>query len=309
FTVLLAAMVSFPVYASATVSTREPTGAADTVYVAGNPNWYPVEYYDESSKSYEGILPELLELVTEKTGLKFTYVEAGIEDHRHLLAHNKQVEIVSGCKTGENWSYETGMSISEAVFSIPSEGGKNVEAYFAFTAIADESLIRTIKQVLSGLTASELAGIFIRFLTEHSRPSNPTKTMITSAVIIVLFALTVLLSIKLRRYHRESDKDARVDPLTGIWNKNYFVNFFEKFISDQYRSLYCVVYIAFDIVRVNQYYGEAVAEEQLQFAANELQLSTRENEVVARVSGGGFAVARPSSGEPEVTTWVNQILH
>ena len=52
----------------------------------------------------------------------------------------------------------------------------------------------------------------------------------------------------------------------------------------------------FDIVRVNQYYGEGAAEDQLCFAANELQLSTRDNEVVARVSGGGFAVARPSSG-------------
>ena len=61
-------------------------------------------------------------------------------------------------------------------------------------------------------------------------------------------------------------------------------------------------------MRVNQYYGEGAAEDQLCFAANELQLSTHDNEVVARVSGGGFAVARPSSGEQEIQTWITHIL-
>ena len=34
-----------------------------------------------------------------------------------------------------------------------------------------------------------------------------------------------------------------------------------------------MVYIGLDIVRVNQYYGEAAAEDQLCFTANELRLS------------------------------------
>lgn len=42
-----------------------------------------------------------------------------------------------------------------------------------------------------------------------------------------------------------------------------------------------MVYIGFDIVRVNQYYGEAAAEDQLCFAANELRLSIHDNEAAA----------------------------
>jgi len=60
-----------------------------------------------------------------------------------------------------------------------------------------------------------------------------------------------------------------------------------------------MVYIGLDIVRVNQYYGEAAAEDQLCFTANELRLSIHDNEAAARVSGGGFAVARTSSSEQE----------
>ena len=47
------------------MTTTEPTGAADAVYVAGNPDFYPIEYYDEESGSYEGIMPEMLEKVSE----------------------------------------------------------------------------------------------------------------------------------------------------------------------------------------------------------------------------------------------------
>ena len=34
------------------------TAEGDTVYVAGNPDLYPFEYYDTQSESYQGILPD-----------------------------------------------------------------------------------------------------------------------------------------------------------------------------------------------------------------------------------------------------------
>ena len=69
-----------------------------------------------------------------------------------------------------------------------------------------------------------------------------------------------------------------------------------------------MVYIGLDIVRVNQYYGEAAAEDQLCFTANELRLSIHDNEAAARVSGGGFAVARTSSSEQETCDWAEHLL-
>lgn len=304
---LLCAFIPLSVCASAVVSTSAPTGNADTVYVAGNPDWYPVEYYNEDSQSYEGILPKLLEQITAKTGLEFTYVEAGTEDQRQLLADNKQVELISGCRTDESWLREADLTVSDVILSIPSEE-EEIEVCFAFTKIADETLVSHIEQTISELTAQELSGISIQFLTEHSQKLHSPWTSIITAAAAVLLVLTLFLIVKLWRYRKTSAQDERIDPLTGIWNKTYFIDFFEKFISDQYRNLYCVAYIAFDIVRVNQYYGEGAAEEQLRFAANELQLSTRDNEVVARVSGGGFAVARPSSGEQEIQSWTTQLL-
>lgn len=30
------------------------------IYVAGNPDAYPLEYYDEATETYQGVIPELL---------------------------------------------------------------------------------------------------------------------------------------------------------------------------------------------------------------------------------------------------------
>ena len=54
---LLTAML--PVCASVTTgSLGEPK--LNTVYVAGNSNFYPVEYYDFDQKRFDGVLPEVL---------------------------------------------------------------------------------------------------------------------------------------------------------------------------------------------------------------------------------------------------------
>ena len=82
--------------ASGVITTKEPTDDEYTVYVAGNPKLYPVEFYNPKTNSYEGIMPAILEQVSERTGLRFAYIQAGEQDQRERLAKNGQVEIVSG---------------------------------------------------------------------------------------------------------------------------------------------------------------------------------------------------------------------
>lgn len=40
------------------LTTVEEAGPADCVYIAGNPDLYPIEYYDSEQQCYRGILPE-----------------------------------------------------------------------------------------------------------------------------------------------------------------------------------------------------------------------------------------------------------
>lgn len=295
--------------AAGVLSTPETTGGADSVYVAGNPGWYPIEYYNRDTERYEGILPEILNLIGERTGLTFTYVLAGEKDQRLRLAKNGQVELVSGYAWNAEELQDYGLTASRVILTLPRDG-QEVKVCFAFTDIAGDELVDTVAKALLELSEQETAGIAVSYVMENSIRPYPRWLFPAAFVIFALLAATVvILAVQRHKYKKAAAHDNRYDLMTGIGNKTYFAEQFEKNIPEQYRGIYCIVYIGFDIMRVNQYYGETEAEEQLRFAAHELTKTlTPGREIAARVSGGGFAVARPSSSEQEAEKWTAELL-
>ena len=55
---------------------RSGGGKADSVYVAGNPELYPIEYYDNARGEYRGLVPDMLRDISSRTGIDFTYISA-----------------------------------------------------------------------------------------------------------------------------------------------------------------------------------------------------------------------------------------
>ena len=56
--------------------------AENTIYVSGNPELYPVEYYDDAKDAFAGAIPQLLEDFAEKNGYNILYYEADGKDRR-----------------------------------------------------------------------------------------------------------------------------------------------------------------------------------------------------------------------------------
>ena len=76
------------------------------VYVAGNPDLYPLEYYDVKTHTYQGSIPQMLSEFAEEYGYRIEYYRPQAEDLREELAQNQQVDIVSGVQDAEK--YENG---------------------------------------------------------------------------------------------------------------------------------------------------------------------------------------------------------
>lgn len=302
---------------AAVYTTSNPSADADAVYVAGNPSWYPLEYYNEKTREYEGVLPSVLELVSERTDLDFAYVRAGNEDRREQLAENGQVDMVSGCALDEGWldapNGDEGAATrrSGVIVRVPATDGistRSTDACIAFTFIADEHMVRRIEGALEGMDGSELAGATVAYVAEHPTRIDGRVVAAVATVVVLLAVLAFTQHMKISRYKHATMRSANLDSLTSIWNKTYLVEYYRERISEQNRVLYCMVYIGFDITRVNQYYGEDAAEEQLCFAASELQKHIRDREVAARVSGGGLAVLHRTGDVTEAVAWAGRVL-
>lgn len=55
---------------------------AGLIYVAGNPDLYPLEYYDAESGTYQGVIPAFLEQFAQEAGYELQYFQPGEEDRR-----------------------------------------------------------------------------------------------------------------------------------------------------------------------------------------------------------------------------------
>lgn len=293
-------------------TTSAPAGDAETVYVAGNPDWYPVEYFDPETKTYEGVLPEVLDMVSESTGIDFTYVHAGDADQRERLAENGQVDMVSGCRVNEAW-LEEGVrqgalaGKSRVLITIQTEEG-DASACVAYTSVADEQRVRDIETALQNMDGSVLAGASVTYILEHPAELNDWFVLIAGGVVTLLVVVMLVQQVRLRRYRHVCAMDTNLDSLTSIWNKEYLIEYYRDHMTEKDRALYCMVYFGFDIVRVNRYYGEDAAEEQLCFAAQELRACMRDGEVAARVSGGGLAALHKTGDVAEAVAWAEQAL-
>lgn len=287
--------------------TTEATGGKDNIYVVGNPDWYPFEYYDRETEQYEGILPEVLERISERSGLEFTYILAGEEDQRFSLAKNGQAEMISGCAETEQEIEENGLRKSPPILTL-THVGESISPCFAFTEIADEQLIQRIETALGEISGRELAEITAGFMMTHGKQALPSELLkVGVGVFVAMAVLLLILLLRLRYYRKSNVPQEWYDQTTGIGNKLYFAERFEKDIPNEYRGLYSVFFIGFDLTRANQYYGEAAVDAQLCFAAENLTRHAEDREIVARVNGG-IVVARPGSNEQEAEKWMQKTL-
>lgn len=301
-------LVATSVSASAEVLfTSESAGDADTVYVAGNPDFYPVEYYNVETESYEGILPEVLKIVSEKSGKSFTYICSGRVDRRERLAKNKQVEMISAyCPEEENMSEF--LSGEQVVLSVPIDG-KEQQICLGFTQIASEDLTEAVCSAVEDISDSELTELAVSCAKEQKEGQFP-KWVLWAVVLlcILLFILSIFLSVKLYKNKKRGEQDKMLDPVTGIGNKVYFTHYFDNSISDNARILYYVAYLGFDIEYCNKYYGKEESENILRYAADVLTQNAADTDIVARITGGGFAVAFQSSNTEEAQERTRQLL-
>ena len=133
---IAAQLFTLPVLSYADVTTvQESHGPAGAVYVAGNPDCYPIEYYDEKEECYRGVLPELLADISEESGVDFVYVGGGGKDRRASMAQNRQVELVSCCLGEKELSIITGAPVLSVTM-----GDETYKVSFGYTEIATEEL-------------------------------------------------------------------------------------------------------------------------------------------------------------------------
>ncbi|MGN0405600.1 MAG: EAL domain-containing protein [Bariatricus sp.] len=288
-------------------TTKEPTGNAESIYVAGNPDLYPIEYFNEKTGCYEGVFPEILERISRQTGKDFVYVSGGKKNLQKNLGENCQVEIVSVHVTDELQDEESRNEV--LLCSIDTEDGKK-QVSISFTEIADPVLKEQIQEAVDQIKEEELMEMILSYVMENEREKEiPVFLMIAFAVLGAAAAGCLISWIKFRNRQTQQEMDRMKDPLTGIGNAEFLAYFFEHFITDQAAPLYYLAYIGIrNLEQIRQYQGNDELNELQRYFAAVLSEQCRDHEAAVRLDDGVFMILLQCSTEENARTILNEIL-
>lgn len=283
------------------ITTEKTDGYANYVYVAGSPDKYPIEYYDDEAKAYLGVIPDLLSEISERSGLDFVYINGDKKD-KNLLGENLQVDILSSI--GEDVSY--GKDYLELI-SYENDDGK-VECGIVFTSLSDDEKNTIIKQTVNEISPDEKNGIYLSYASEKTN-INYMWILIFLIICLLLIIFAVFLVLRIKRIKKENEIDKMTDSETGMGNLQFFKYHFKYTIGDISRSLYHIAYIILDSSYLRSYHGESSFEEVLKYTASVLSEHTGDREISARITENGFAFAFQSTNDEDAKRRLREIMN
>jgi diguanylate cyclase (GGDEF)-like protein len=104
---------------------------------------------------------------------------------------------------------------------------------------------------------------------------------------------------------RKLQINAATDPLTGLYNRRFFDDYFEKELNRSIRYTHKLALVVFDLHRfkeVNDKFGHPKGDALLQMAAATLRKSLRTSDYAFRIGGDEFALLLPQTDTEQAAT-------
>lgn len=283
------------------ITTEKTTDDSKYVYIAGNPNFYPLEYYNGKTERYEGALPEIINDVSEKTGINFAYIKGSVSQSE--LLENGDIQIVSSYITDYDYPYAAD---DTTVFSY-SMGGKPVNIGFAFTDSADEKMIKELKSAFKEISPKELNGYLV--MAQKLNTSRFSWGFLTTFLCIVFIAFVIPLFIyKGINTKKQMLHNKNIDDETGIGNVLYFEKMFHSLIPFFEKNEYYIAYIILDSNNLQLYHSNIVFADILKYTADVIGACEGENEVAARITENGFVFLYKSENQNVAENRIKEIV-
>ena len=270
------------------------------IYVAGNPDAYPLEYFDKDTQTYAGVIPKLLAEFSDQSTYEIVYYEADGTDHREELAQQKQVDLFSGYEAEEEQLENTGV-----VTLFP---GENAYTLY-FTEAAPDAFQSNLRAYLEQVSPAEVTGLLMASVETPPNTQGMYWTMGAMGAALLVMAAVLLLTV--RRYRRrlkESQQNVETDETTGLGNMEYLERYYKQYINDKNRILYQAVYFYVDTDRLRRLSSGQETDEFLRYCAVVLGEYTQDSDILARVSEHGFIMLKLTGGTDKTDAWLTAIL-
>lgn len=275
------------------------------IYVAGAPEFYPLEYYDPDSQSYQGAIPAFLEQFAQEYGYDLRYFRPGPEDHREELAANRQVDLISGC-VGEERYPSTAWEPLTLFYS--GAAGEETACQLQFTQVASAGFQSDLREYVARTSQEEWTGAIVQAAGQE--PAQPLSPGVLWGAGLLFLALTTALIVSFLRFRRAKERrraqDSRTDPETGLGTRDVLEQAFSSTMQDQSRMFYSLICFHLDLDRVGYLCGQERALELFRHGAQVLTQAADPSDTLAR-SGEDLVVLKRAPDQRKAAEWANSV--
>jgi diguanylate cyclase (GGDEF)-like protein len=170
-----------------------------------------------------------------------------------------------------------------------------------------QRLFRSIAQI--DLTETQSLDLWDQGLARRRELSESIgKRVALQAALVDVLASAGLLRLPILMEYEELRKlqiNAATDPLTSLYNRRFFDDYFEKELNRSIRYTHKLALVVFDLHRfkeVNDKFGHPQGDALLQMAAATLRKSLRTSDYAFRIGGDEFALLLPQSDTEQAAT-------
>lgn len=272
-----------------------------TVYTAGNPDNFPLEYYNTETESFEGLLPILYREFSDQSPYEIVYYKPGMTDQRNRLMKNKQVDFVSGYNDREG-APQGGKPVD--LFTVEDADGEyNCQIYF--TDVAPKELQEDMEFYFSGVSQKEICSGLLK--TTDDAPTPKEMTYLAEGLGVLLIAILVTAAVIIRKYRQKVQlykMQMEIDPVTHIGNRDHLKRYFFQRVQGKNRVLYHAVYFLLNSKDLRRCPNKGSLDEFLRYCAVVLRQHSSEQDILARVSDDGFVIFKMIARESDLEEWI-----
>lgn len=275
------------------------------IYVAGNPDGYPLEYYDPDAKVFKGVIPEILEDFSKQSSYEIVYYQADGKDHRKEFAENYQTDLLSGYMTGD----EIPQNIGSAFLFQANYEGEAYDYFLYFTQAAPEAFQTQLTAYLSRLSKEQITGLVLEAASvPRSRRDFYLITAALSALVLVLTAGILFL----RRFYRKrlshELERLQTDETTGLGNMEYLIRYYNQYVNDKNRILYQLIYFHVGMDRLRRVGSCEEADDFLRYCGAVLNEYAQDSDILAKISDDGFVLLKLAGNNESLDQWIRAVL-
>ncbi len=285
----------------------EYDSSRDYISIALSPDNYPACELDENGE-YRGIIPELLKIISENSGLDIINIKTKTTTSWKALLTGSQTEIMAGyifeINTDNDYSADNAELYGPV--AVYESDGVNYGVFLGFTEHLSDEHRSLFAGALKDIDKETVDSVVSKAVSEIE-PEKNISGMTIIILVCVLIAVIAVFMVMMAIYNpSKKKKDNKSKEQKHIVNRTAFINEYNR-LPETVRQIYLIASVVLttstDYTKLSQYEKDNIAV----YTEGILEKSAASTDIITRYSDDSYLILHMSGSVSTAQNWCENL--